>query len=114
MDASFIHTAQVLRESVSVASGVETFGGYAQVLASVPCLVEPMQSYRQLTVLGMVSGRVFCISWGTESLREGDRVVWSGRTFTLKLTADDRYRGAATSMPAYQTGVLTEDVLPRG
>lgn len=111
---NFFHTAQALRESTSIASGVETYQGWTSVYASFACLVEPMPAFRQVTFFGVVSGGVFCVTWGDETLHEGDRIVWNGRTFTLKLSVDDRYRGTDTSIEPYQTGVLTEDVLSRG
>lgn len=109
----FLHTAQVLRERHAVASGAETYNGFAQVFPALRCLIEPMPAWRQATAIGIVGGRVFCVTWANEALREGDRVVWQGRTFKLALNSDDRYRGQS-AIPAYQTGTLTEDVVSRG
>lgn len=104
------HTAVVKRINPTLASGDESQGAWTTVQASLACLVEPMGAWRQATILGQVGGRRYVISWGSEVLREGDRVEVLGRRFTLELEADDQHRTAgATTIPGYQTGRLEED-----
>lgn len=110
---NFIHTAVVSREGATISSGQTVFGGFSQVFAALKCLIEPLPAWRQVSVIGLFGGRAFSVTWGNESLREGDRFLWNGRTFTFKLNADDQYRGDS-GVPPYQTGMLLEDTIPRG
>lgn len=102
----FLHTVSVQRESRTVATAATTFSGYAQVFASVPCLIEPMGHVRQATILGDMSQSRFHFTWGTEALQDGDLVDWNGAKYILHLGSDDRYRGAASNIEAYQTGYI--------
>lgn len=112
--STFYHTAAVYRESTTVANQAETFAGYSLVTSTLACLIEPMPAWRQATILGDISGGKFCVSWGTDALQDGDRIVWNSRKFTLQLNADDRYRPSGSGVPAYQTGTLVEEVAYRG
>lgn len=113
MSFNFPHTVAVSRFSHTVASGQETHalaavGG----LEAVPCLVEPMSAQRQQNILGAISQKVYRISWGTEDLRDGDRLTWKTRTFALQYDADDQHR-VGSNMAPYQTGILREDAVTR-
>ncbi len=100
----FIHTVSVQRESRSVSAAATSFSGYTTVHASVACLIEPMGTVRQATILGDLAQSRFHFTWGTEALREGDLIDWNGTKYILHLGSDDRYRGSASNVMAYQTG----------
>lgn len=102
------HTAQVLRRSSSVSALVETPGAWTTVHASLPCEIEPQGAKRKMTLLGSISGRVYQMSWGTEEVLDGDRVVWNNRTFRFHYDSDDTQRLGGI-VDAYQTGILTEE-----
>lgn len=103
-------TVAVTRAGSTIASGAETHSGYAAVsgLSAVPMLIETMSDKQQMTILGTIAQRTYRASWGTEALLDGDRITWGSRVFTLQYDADDQYR-VGTNLPAYQTGILTED-----
>lgn len=111
---TFLHTVGVSRDASSVASGSETHSGYAAVpgLSAVRCLVEPISSKNQLTILGTIAQKTYRITWGTEALQNGDRITWLTRVFRLQYDADDQYR-AGSNFPSYQTGILTEEAFTR-
>lgn len=108
------HTVAVTRDASSVASGTETHTGYAAVsgMSAVPCLVEPISSKNQLTILGTIAQKTYRITWGTEAMQDGDRITWLTRVFRLQYDADDQYR-AGSNFPSYQTGILTEEAFTR-
>lgn len=104
-------TVSVARASSTVALGQEIQGGYSNVsgLGSVQMLIEPMTARQQMTILGAISQKVYRASWGSEAIQNGDRITWGSRVFTLQYDADDQYR-VGTSIQAYQTGIITEDL----
>lgn len=113
MSFSFPHTVAVSRFSHSVASGQETHSLAAVAgLGAVPCLVETMSARQQQNILGAISQKIYRISWGTEDLRDGDRITWKTRSFILQYDADDQHR-VGTGIPPYQTGILREEAVTR-
>lgn len=99
-----LHTVSVSREARSITSAATTFTGYTTAIASLRCLIEPMGTVRQATILGDLAQSRFHFTWGTEALQEGDLIDWSGTKYILHLGSDDRYRGSASNVMAYQTG----------
>lgn len=108
-----IHTVQVLRESRAIVDSETVFGDYAEQFAGLKCLVEPMGAWHQSTILGELSGFTWVITWGTEVLKSGDRVIWDGKPHEIKMNARDVFRGENTTLPPYQTGFLSEEIRPR-
>lgn len=111
------HVPAVYREGSSISSGVETDTAWAKVYdaGAFKCLIEPMSAYRRQTILGNVSGKAFDVTWGAESLQEGDQFRWNGMKLTFQLNTDDQYRPVEqTGIEPYQTGFLKQDVVSRG
>lgn len=109
-----IHTASVQRESRTIEDTANVFNGYAQVIATLRCLVEPMGAARQAIIFGNITQGKFHISWGTETLLDGDLVTWQGRVYRFQPDRDDRYRSGGTRVFAFQTGMLEEQINYRG
>lgn len=107
-------TVEVQRESRSTASHTQSFAGYTQVFAAVSCLIEPMGAWRKESIFGNLSGLKYHFTWGTEAILEGDRILYGGKTYVLQVNLDDQYRGENTTIPAYQSGFIEEEVRPRG
>ncbi|TXH16685.1 MAG: hypothetical protein E6R03_05075 [Hyphomicrobiaceae bacterium] len=110
---SLPHSVQVLRESREIVDGEAEFSGYSEVFAGLRCLVEPMGAWHQQTILGDLHGFTWHMSWSTEVLQSGDRVVWDGKNHELRLNARDCFRGSDSTIPSYQTGFLSEDLRSR-
>lgn len=105
----FPHTVVVQRKGYATTGASELSTGYGTVHAALECLIEPMGAWRKASLLGTVGGRRFVISWRDEEMRDGDRVLWSGRKFRFEYDCDDRYRAGAP-VESYQTGFLHEEV----
>lgn len=114
MKNRLIHTVGVQRESRTVENTATVFNGYAEVIASLRCLIEPMGAARQATIFGNICQGRFHISWAGEELKDGDLVTWQERVYRFQPDRDDRYRSGGTRVFAFQTGMLEEQVNYRG
>lgn len=109
-----IHTASVQRESRTIEDTANVFNGYAEVIAVLKCLIEPMGAARQATIFGNFCQGRFHISWASEELKDGDLLTWQGRVYRFQPDRDDRYRSGDTRIFAFQTGMLEEQINYRG
>lgn len=113
----FYHTATVKRYASTTAAGNETPTAWTTVTSSLACLAEGLPAWREATLFGDLAGAKFTFSWGTEALREDDRITLAhmpGRTFRLQLGTEDNGRPEGmTTIPSYKTGFLFEESVPR-
>lgn len=110
---ALIHTASVKRESRTQATYESSFTAYATFAATVRCLVEPMGTYRQATILGNIAQGRFHFTWGSEALLDGDQITWNGKIYRLSLGSNDQFRTVGSRMIGYQTGTIEEEITYR-
>ncbi|MFI0609209.1 MAG: hypothetical protein ACH37Z_15125 [Anaerolineae bacterium] len=72
--------------------------------AAMAVLVEGLASKAKMTIFGHIPLAMYRISWeaGTD-IQEGDRVVYSGESYTVREVLDDTTRPTG----GYQTAVLS-------
>lgn len=109
--ARFIHRANVARASQAPSGGKQTQPSVPNVITAMPCLIEALTSKQLDSLQGRVQQARFRISWGTEDVRNNDRVTVTigpnsavNKTFHLAELQDDTGRPTGR----YQTAVLSE------
>ena len=101
--ALFIHAAAVSRQVGSVQSGTRQ-ESWQVVIDPLACRIEPLTGRDRESILGRIGQLVYRMSWGTEDVRDGDRIAWNGRTFVTREILDDT--GRATLR--YRTCLVVE------
>lgn len=99
----FVHTVSVTR-STDTLDGKTIKPIWSTTQAAMRCRVEPLTSREKETIFGRVSQARYRMTWGTEDVREGDRVSWTGKTFVVRELTDDTGRLRLR----YRTAILQE------
>ena len=82
------HHVRVDRAEVT-RDAYETSETWSTVHAALPCLIEPIGAKQQLSVLGVIEGARYNITWRAGELREGDRVLYGASWWILHLPKFD-------------------------
>ena len=101
--ALYIHSAAVSRQVGTVLSGSRQ-ESWQVVIAALSCRIEPLTGRDRESILGRIGSLVYRMSWGTEDVRDGDRVAWEGKTFITREVLDDTGRPSLR----YRTALLVE------
>ena len=99
----FIHTVQVSRATRELTGG-RIRDAWETVHAALRCRVEPVSTKEKETIIGRLAGARAKMTWGTEAVKEGDRVTYNGKTYIVRECLDDT--GRATLR--YHTCILDE------
>ena len=108
------HAVNVYRLSTTVSALTETLNGYLKVFTALPCLIEPRSGQSGMrTPIGDMAEGQFLMTWDSQSLTEGDRVMYNGLSYTLHPNQDDRSRPSSdTTIEPMQVGKLELNNLP--
>lgn len=107
------HTVKVQRSTRAIVAGQVSQGSAGTVVETLRCLVEPLSSKQQETILGRLARARYRITWWavTQDVREGDVVEFVAgpglpvgrRCWLREITADTMRMSGA-----YCTGILEE------
>lgn len=96
-------TVRVTRHSEAVI-GRKREKAWVEVTATGAAYALPLAARSKDTILGRISGAAWTLVWGVDDWRNGDRVEFGGRTYTLHEVTQDTTR----LYGPYQTGILAE------
>lgn len=106
MDPSmYTHRVSVARATRTVdATTGNTQTGTSAVIASLPCLIEPLSSRAIESCVGRNIQARLRITWGTQDVRDRDQVTFQGHVYVMR----DRQSDTLRPDTPYQTALLAE------
>lgn len=102
--ASLVHTCSVERcERIPTALNAMN-ATWETVVESMRCLMAPLKGYQKDSMMGRINGAQYRMTWLTEDVRNGDRVLWDDRTWLVQ----DRSKDSTSPWCQYYSAVLVE------
>jgi hypothetical protein len=109
----FYSLATVKRPGRTISGTQQTAVSPVTVFGSLNCRLSPLPTRLREGILGDFSTEQLLVEYGEEEVLNGDLFEIDGKTYQFKPLQRDLFRPSFSTVPKYQTGILTEQKKPR-